>query len=35
MRWFATEHVKEGLAFLGLAVAPLIGAWFTSNPSRA
>ena len=33
--WLATGHVKHMLAFLGLAVAALIGAWFTSNPSRA
>jgi len=30
--WFATEHVKHGLLFLGLAAGCLIGAWFTSNP---
>ena len=33
--WLATGHVKHMLAFLGLAVVALIGAWFTSNPSRA
>ena len=31
--WFATGHVKHGLAFLGVAVLCLVGAWFTSNPS--
>jgi hypothetical protein len=30
--WFATGHVKHGLAFLGVAVVCLGGAWFTSNP---
>jgi hypothetical protein len=33
--WLATGHVKHMLAFLGLAVACLIGAWFTSNPREA
>jgi hypothetical protein len=31
--WFAAQHVKHGLLFLGLAAGCLIGAWFTSNPS--
>jgi len=30
--WFATGHVKHGLAFLGVAVLCLFGTWFTSNP---
>jgi hypothetical protein len=30
--WFATGHVKHGLAFLGVAVLCVFGAWFTSNP---
>jgi hypothetical protein len=30
--WFATGHVKHGLAFLGVAAVCLIGAWFTSSP---
>jgi predicted Co/Zn/Cd cation transporter (cation efflux family) len=32
--WLATGHVKHMLAFLGVAVIALIGAWFTSNPSQ-
>ena len=30
--WLATGHVKHMLAFLGVAVVCVIGAWFTSNP---
>jgi hypothetical protein len=30
--WLATGHVKHMLAFLGVAVVALVGAWFTSNP---
>ena len=30
--WLATGHVKHMLAFLGVAVICLVGAWFTSNP---
>jgi hypothetical protein len=31
--WLATGHVKHMLAFLGVAVIALVGAWFTSNPT--
>jgi len=30
--WLAAGHVKHMLAFLGVAVIALVGAWFTSNP---
>jgi hypothetical protein len=30
--WLAAGHVKHMLAFLGVAVLALVGAWFTSNP---
>jgi len=33
--WLATGHVKHMLAFLGVAAVCLVGAWFTSSPSRA
>ncbi|HEV3353917.1 MAG TPA: hypothetical protein VG076_13400 [Acidimicrobiales bacterium] len=29
------HHTKHGLAALGVAVVALIGAWFTTAPSRA
>jgi hypothetical protein len=29
------HHTKHGLAALGIAVVALIGAWFTTAPSRA
>ena len=28
------HHTKHGLAFLGLALLALIGAWFTTAPAR-
>jgi hypothetical protein len=33
--WLVTGHVKHMLAFLGVAVICLGGAWFTSNPGGA
>jgi uncharacterized membrane protein len=32
--YFASGHTKHGLAFLGLAVLGIVGAWFTSAPER-
>ena len=29
------HHTKHGIAFLGLAVLAVIGAWFTTAPPRA
>ncbi|MGZ4700958.1 MAG: hypothetical protein ACXV5U_08130 [Ilumatobacteraceae bacterium] len=28
------HHVKHGIAFIGLAVLALIGAWFTTAPAK-
>jgi hypothetical protein len=32
--YFTAGHLKHGLAFLGLAVAAGIGAWFTTAPEK-
>jgi hypothetical protein len=32
--YFAAGHLKHGLAFLGLAVAAGVGAWFTTAPAN-
>jgi hypothetical protein len=31
----AAKHTKHGIAMIGLAVVTLIGAWFTTAPSKS